>query len=135
MTHRILFVEDESLLRTIYQRQTQNQFEVDIVASAEEALVAVATNDYAVVITDMSMPGMDGLALAHAVRALNPRVVIMILTAHSSWPGELAPPAELVFKVLNKPCPRGELLANLDEALALYQRLQGGIDHESSTMA
>jgi DNA-binding NtrC family response regulator len=135
MTHRVLFVEDESLLRTIYQRQTQNQFEVDIVASADEALTAVGTKEYAVVVTDMSMPGMDGLTLAHAVRQVDSRTIIMILTAHSSWPEELAPPPELVFRVLNKPCPRNELLANLEEALALYQRSQANVDRESSTTA
>jgi DNA-binding NtrC family response regulator len=134
MTHRVLFVEDESLLRTIYQRQTQNQFEVDIVASADEALAAVATKEYAIVVTDMSMPGMDGLTLAHAIRQVNPHVVLMILTAHSSWPGELAPPPELIFRVLNKPCPRNELLSNLEQALALYRHSQG-VDHESSTLA
>jgi CheY-like chemotaxis protein len=123
MSHRVLFVEDEELLRTIYHRQTQGRFDVDVVAGASEALAALAARSYAVVVTDLSMPGMGGLELVQAVRAADPHVVLMLLTADIE-PNPTTPGAELLFRVLVKPCPRNVLLATLEEGIAHYSAAQ-----------
>jgi CheY-like chemotaxis protein len=119
MNRRVLFVEDEALLRTVYHRQTQGRFEVDIVAGADEALAALATRSYAVIVTDLSMPGMDGLALALAIRQRDARAVLMLLTADIE-PSADAPGADLLFRVLTKPCPRNTLIESLETGITLY---------------
>ncbi len=118
MNRRVLFVEDDALLRTIYRRQTQGIFEVDIVACPEEALAAIEAGDYAVIVSDLAMPGMDGLALARKARQIAPRAILIILSAHADWQSG-APPEGLLFCVLDKPCPRDRLLATLEEAVVL----------------
>ena len=118
MNRRVLFVEDDALLRTIYRRQTQGIFDVEIVAGPEEALAVIGGGDYAVIVSDLAMPGMDGLALARKARQIVPRAILIILSAHADWQLD-APPDGLLFSVLAKPCPRERLLATLEEAIAL----------------
>ncbi|HTU26629.1 MAG TPA: response regulator [Pirellulales bacterium] len=118
MNRRVLFVEDDALLRTIYRRQTQGLFDVEVVTSGEEALAAVGATDFAVIVSDLTMPGMDGLTLAHSVRQLAPRTVLIILSAHADERCQ-SPPKGLLHCVLDKPCPRERLLATLEEALAI----------------
>jgi CheY-like chemotaxis protein len=118
MNRRVLFVEDDALLRTIYRRQTQGIFDVEIVAGPEEALAAIRDGDYAVIVSDLAMPGMDGLAVAQKARQIAPRAILIILSAHADWQhGD--PPDGLLFCVLTKPCPRERLLATLEEAIVL----------------
>jgi len=119
MNRSVLFVEDEDLLRTVYRRQTQGLFDVETAVGSAEALAAVATRRYAVVVTDLSMPGMDGLELAAAIRQQDPRAVLMLLTAHARCGRECHAPY-LLFRVLTKPCPRDVLIESLEAALALY---------------
>lgn len=118
MNRRVLFVEDDALLRTIYRRQTQGMFDVEIAAGPEEALAAIEGGDFAVIVSDLAMPVMDGLALAVKARQIAPRAILIILSAHADWQFN-APPKGLLFRVLDKPCPRDRLLATLEEAIAL----------------
>ncbi|HEX4144168.1 MAG TPA: response regulator [Pirellulales bacterium] len=118
MNRRVLFVDDDALLRTIYRRQTQGIFDVEIVESAEQALAAIEAGDFAVIVSDLAMPGMDGLALAHRARQIAPRAILIILSARADWQFG-APPEGLLFCVLDKPCPRDRLLATLEEAIAI----------------
>jgi CheY-like chemotaxis protein len=119
MNRSVLFVEDEELLRTIYRRQTQGLFDVETAAGPAEALAAVAAHRYSVIVTDRSMPGMDGLELAAAIRQTDSRAVLMLLTAHA---GPALDGRELkhMFRVLSKPCPRDLLIESLEAAVALY---------------
>jgi CheY-like chemotaxis protein len=119
MNRRILFVEDDALLRTIYRRQTEGIFDVNVVEGPEEALVAIAEHDYAVIVSDLSMPGMDGLTLTRRARQIAPRAVLIILSAHTD--GQLDAASDgLLFCVLNKPCPRDRLLTTLEDAVTLH---------------
>ena len=118
MNRRVLFVEDDALLRTIYRRQTQGIFDVEIAAGPEEALATIEGGDYAVIVSDLAMPGMDGLELARKARQIAPRAILIILSAHADWQFG-APPEGLLFCVLDKPCPRDRLLATLEEAIVL----------------
>jgi CheY-like chemotaxis protein len=118
MNRRILFVEDDALLRTIYRRQTQGLFDVEIAEGPEQALAAIEAGDYAVIVSDLAMPGMDGLTLARTARQIAPRAILIILSAHADWQFG-APPEGLLHCVLDKPCPRDRLLATLEEAIAL----------------
>jgi CheY-like chemotaxis protein len=118
MNRRVLFVEDDALLRTIYRRQTQGIVDVEIAEGPDEALAAIAGGDYSVIVSDLAMPGMDGLELARRARQIAPRAILIILSAHADWQFG-APPDGLLFRVLDKPCPRDRLLSTLEEAIAL----------------
>jgi CheY-like chemotaxis protein len=119
MNRRILFVDDDALLRTIYRRQTQGLFDVEVAEGPAEALAVIAGGEYAVIVSDLAMPGMDGLELVQRAREIAPRSILIILSAHADWQFG-APPAGLLHAVLDKPCPRDRLLATLDDAIAVF---------------
>jgi len=82
-TQRVLVVEDEDKLRRILQLQLQSSgFEVDQAGSAEEALRIADRAD--VVVTDLRLPGMDGLSLLTALRRQNSATPVIVMTAFGS---------------------------------------------------
>ena len=88
------------------------------VQRADDAMQALQLIDAGahidVVLSDVMMPGtMDGLALARRLRALRPKLPVVLITAFSQ---SLAGASD-GFKVLTKPCPQDELLLALNEAI------------------
>jgi len=80
---RILLVEDEDKLRRVVQLHLESSgFEVDGAASAEQALAQAAAAD--LIITDLRLPGMDGLQLIQALQARGIQAAIIVITAHGS---------------------------------------------------
>ncbi len=80
MKSRILIVEDEDKLRRVLELQLRSaDFEVEQAASAEAALKIVDHAD--LVLTDLRLPGMDGLELIHMIRRQNTRTPIVVMTA------------------------------------------------------
>ncbi|HEY1205636.1 MAG: sigma-54 dependent transcriptional regulator [Bryobacteraceae bacterium] len=80
MKSRILIVEDEDKLRRVLELQLRSaDFEVEQAATAEAALKLVDHAD--LVLTDLRLPGMDGLDLIHLIRRQNTRTPIVVMTA------------------------------------------------------
>ena len=79
----VLFVEDDETLReATVQALTLEGFEVSAHADAQSALRGV-TPDYAgVIVSDIRMPGMDGIAFFDHLRALDPEMQVIFTTAH-----------------------------------------------------
>src|SRR5579859_2683181 len=83
MKHRILVVEDEEKLRRVIQLHlTSRDFEVEQAATAEEGLKGVDRAD--LVITDLRLPGMDGLELLAQIRRQNSVTPVIVMTAFGS---------------------------------------------------
>ncbi len=82
---RILLADDESMIReSLAEVLGQEGYEVDTAADGTAALAAVDGNDYDVVITDLRMPGADGLAVLRRVRERAPRTLVLLVTAYAS---------------------------------------------------
>ncbi len=80
---RILIVEDEGKLRRVIQLQLESAgFEVDGAASAEQAMPLAGLSD--LIITDLRLPGMDGLQFIHQLQARGAQAAIIVMTAHGS---------------------------------------------------
>ena len=80
MKHRILVVEDEDKLRRVIELQLMSAgFEVEKAASAEEALRKIDRAE--LIITDLRMPGMDGLELLATIRRQNQDLPVVVMTA------------------------------------------------------
>ncbi|WP_305046682.1 response regulator, partial [Geoalkalibacter sp.] len=88
---RILLVDDdEDLLRLLSMRLTSNGYEVSCAQSGEQALALLPVLRPHLVITDLRMEGMDGLALFEAIRKGNSALPVIIMTAHGSIPDAVA---------------------------------------------
>jgi diguanylate cyclase (GGDEF)-like protein len=78
---RVLFVDDEAEVRRAATRLLTHQgLQVDVAASAQEALRLAQQRYYRVVATDLRMPGMDGLTLIDRLRSMQDRAVFLLVT-------------------------------------------------------
>ncbi|REE85284.1 two-component system response regulator YesN [Paenibacillus taihuensis] len=115
----LLIVDDEKNirlgLRAIIERGLPGSYQVQLAAEGEEALTLIREGGIELVITDIRMPGMDGLALIREVQSLSleTKPVMMILSGHDDF--QYAKEAMLydVKEYLLKPIVRDELFASL----------------------
>ncbi|MDY6812994.1 MAG: sigma 54-interacting transcriptional regulator [Pseudomonadota bacterium] len=116
---RILLVDDDpALLRLLSLRLENANYEVATAASGEQALVVLESSRPQLVITDLRMDGMDGLALFEAIRARHPLLPVIVLTAHGSIPDAVAATQRGVAGFLTKPFDSQALLEQVRRALA-----------------
>jgi two-component system response regulator GlrR len=117
---RILIVDDDAgLLRLMSLRLEKEGFGVLEASSAEAALAVLASETPDLVITDMRMGGMDGLALFDTVNRSHPSLPVILLTAHGNVPDAVSATRKGVFSYLQKPVEARALMAEVDRALAL----------------
>ena len=116
--NRILLIDDDAdLLHLIGVRLKANGFEVLALDSAEKALSQLATFRPHVVVTDLRMPGMDGMQLFERIQERDLRLPVIMLTAHGTIPEAVAATQKGVFSYLVKPFDAQLLLAHLEKAL------------------
>jgi DNA-binding NtrC family response regulator len=116
MKTRILVVDDEEKLRRVIELQLATAgFEVEKAASAEEALKVVERAD--LVLTDLKLPGMDGLELLAAIRRQNMRSPVIVMTAFGSVEVAVEAMKSGAVDFLLKPFSLDHLLAVVHKAL------------------
>lgn len=82
---RVLLVEDSQiLLRTVRRALKHAGFAVDTAADGEEGLAAAEMNDYDVLVLDIMLPKLDGLALLRRLRAAGKTTHVLLLTARDT---------------------------------------------------
>jgi two-component system response regulator GlrR len=125
----ILLVDDDpDLLKLISLRLTSAGYRVRTADSAESALAALAIARPGILITDLRMPGIDGLQLFDAVHRQHPALPVIILTAHGTIPDAVAATQRGVFGFLTKPFDSQELLQMAASAMKLAGDLPPGGD-------
>lgn len=116
--YRILLVDDESDLLSLWKlRLESNGYQVETALSGEEALAKLSVFNPNVVLTDLRMPGIDGMALFEAIRERNKAIPVIIITAHGSIPEAVEATREGVFSFLTKPIDGKELIRETEKAL------------------
>jgi DNA-binding NtrC family response regulator len=121
MPERILVIDDEldmlMLLRMIIENNTD--YEVETTNNPSEALKMVMENDYDLVISDLKMPGMDGLELFDEVKGMKPDLPLIIITAYGSL--ETADEAMKmgVADFITKPFRKDSILFTINRVLEL----------------
>jgi len=123
----ILLVDDDpDLLKLISLRLTSAGYRIRTAESGETALAAIAVQRPAAVVTDLRMPGIDGLQLFDAIHRQHPALPVLILTAHGTIPDAVAATQRGVFGFLTKPFDSQELLQLVASALKLSGDDAGG---------
>ncbi|MEW6687990.1 MAG: sigma 54-interacting transcriptional regulator [Pseudomonadota bacterium] len=124
---RILLVDDDKdLLHLISMRLGASGYAVAAAESGAAALAAMAVSPPDLVITDLRMEGIDGLALFDAIHREAPALPVVILTAHGTIPEAVAATRRGVFGFLTKPFEPKVLLDTVAEALRLSGTPAGG---------
>ena len=119
-TPKVLLVDDDrDLLQLIAMRLQGSGYGVTAVGSGEAALAALAVSRPQVVVTDLRMQGMDGMALFDAIHRDSPSLPVVILTAHGTIPEAVTATRRGVFSFLTKPFEPKVLLDTVAEAMRL----------------
>ncbi|MHB1677162.1 MAG: sigma 54-interacting transcriptional regulator [Sulfuriferula sp.] len=117
---QILIADDDTdLLQLLAIRLTAAGFEIETVESAEAVLNRLDVSRPHLVITDMQMSGMDGMALFEHIHHVAPTLPVIILTAHGTIPDAVAATQRGVFGYLSKPFDSKTLLDLVNRALRL----------------
>ena len=115
----LLVDDDKDLLQLIAMRLSAAGYTVTAVESGEAALTALAVSRPHVVVTDLRMQGMDGMALFDAIHRDSPSLPVVILTAHGTIPEAVTATRRGVFSFLTKPFEPKVLLDTVAEAMRL----------------
>ncbi|HET9338030.1 MAG TPA: sigma 54-interacting transcriptional regulator [Casimicrobiaceae bacterium] len=115
----LLVDDDPDLLKLISLRLTSAGYRVRSVESGEEALAAIAVTRPALVITDLRMPGIDGMQLFESIHRQHPAMPVIILTAHGTIPDAVSATQRGVYGFLTKPFDSQELLQKVASAVSL----------------
>ena len=116
----LLVDDDPDLLRLLSIRLKANGYDVTAVDSAQRALASIANSRPDLVLTDLRMEGMDGMALFDEIQASYPGLPVIILTAHGTIPEAVGAVKRGVFGYLTKPYDAEELLRQVERALTLH---------------
>jgi two-component system response regulator GlrR len=117
--HVLVVDDDEDILRLLTMRLRARGFRVSAVGSAEQALAQIAVDPPRVVVSDVRLPGQDGLALFEEIRRTRPTLPVILLTAHGNIPDAVDATSRGVFGYLTKPFDSQILLEKIDRALQL----------------
>jgi signal transduction histidine kinase/DNA-binding response OmpR family regulator len=106
VTKRVLVVDDEPvILRVLGEFLAQQNILADSVASAEEALQRMKLREYAVLLTDKNLPGMDGIELLKKSKENWPQTEVVVITGYASVESALDAIAAGAFDYIPKPFP------------------------------
>jgi signal transduction histidine kinase/DNA-binding response OmpR family regulator len=113
VSRRVLVVDDEEVIRRILGEFFAGQsILADVVSSSEEALDKLEQVEYAAVVTDKNLPGIDGIELLERIKQRWPRVEVLIITGYASVESALSAIELGAFDYIPKPFPSLGLVGN-----------------------
>jgi response regulator RpfG family c-di-GMP phosphodiesterase len=123
MNERVLFVDDEVNILEAFKRQLRNTFEFDTATGSRAGLDAIATKGpYAVVVSDLRMPEMDGVEFLARVHEVSPDTVRIMLSGNADLDAAIAAVnTGNIFRFLTKPADRVMLIAAVNAAIQQYR--------------
>jgi response regulator RpfG family c-di-GMP phosphodiesterase len=136
MPEKILMVDDEDAVLVGYQRMFRNEFQIETAPGGAAALAALeATGPYAVVVSDMRMPEMDGAQLLRKVKLLAPDTIRIMLNGDADVRSAVSAVNEgSIFRFLTKPCNKDTLAKALTAGLMQYRLLTAEKDLLENTL-
>jgi DNA-binding NtrC family response regulator len=117
--HILIVDDDPALLEALPEavRLRMPGLEIDTCDSAAAALERLETSDYDAIVTDIKMPGMDGLALLSAIKASRPAIPTLLITGHGEHDLAVQALRGGAYDYIPKPIDRDYFLASLERAL------------------
>ena len=138
---RVLMVDDEPRILDGFRRNLASQYSLEVALSGEEGLAILGRNrgssvPFAVVVSDMMMPQMNGAEFLAQVRDVTPDAVLMILSGQADLRHTVAAVNNSsLFRFIAKPCSPHTLRTAIDDALRQYQLIHAERDLLQQTLA
>jgi DNA-binding NtrC family response regulator len=121
MTKRILIVEDESTMMRVLELQLLSAgFSVEKATSAEQAAPLVERGGFDLVLTDLKLPGMDGLSLLDRIRGMDASLPVIIMTAYGTVETAVKAMKAGASDYVLKPFSLDDLMLTIDKVLELH---------------
>ena len=119
---RILLADDDRSLRRVLQfKLEQNGYEVKAVEDGAAALVELESAKYDLLLSDIRMPKMDGIELLGQARNKQPKLKVILITAHATVSQAVQAVKLGAFDYITKPFEDEELLVTIEKALRFGQ--------------
>jgi DNA-binding NtrC family response regulator len=128
MAHILIVEDDINLGQVIFQELKKHNHDVELVENAEAALVRVNKYIYDLLISDLKLPGMDGIELLKRVKASNPTTVVIVMTGYASVDTAVVAMKNGAQDFIQKPFSLNELVQKINDALAI-KRMRNEIDY------
>ena len=127
---RVLVVDDDEEVLFVWTSALRklSELEVETASNGSEALDRLGADSFDLVITDLAMPVMDGVALTRAIRETNPHIPIVWITAYSQLHDSLEKNDLNVYSFLSKPVSIQEIRSVVRGALDNAQSNGNSID-------
>lgn len=137
MSNKVLCIDDDPLVLRGYERQLRRRFALETAVDPREALRMIREQGpYAVVVSDMRMPGIDGIRLLAEVRAVSPDTVRIMLTGNADQQTAVDAVNEgCIFRFLTKPCMPDILAGAIEAGLQQYGLLRAEKELLSKTLS
>jgi CheY-like chemotaxis protein len=120
---QILVVDDDPVIRTALQRLLRREeYAVTEAASAEEGLRVLTRQPVDLVITDLQMPGRDGLELLDDIKERRPEIPVVMMTAYGTMDIVVQALRQGISDFVTKPFRADELLQIIEREVARYRR-------------
>ena len=127
MNNKILFVDDDVKVLNGYKRSYRRKYDIVTAESGRQGLQDIENlkGEFAVIISDMKMPEMNGLEFLSQAKQLSPKSIMIMLTGNA----ELSVAHEalkegVIYEFLTKPCKQEDLIQIIDQALECYDLKQ-----------
>ena len=118
----ILIVDDEkNYLLVLEALLADAGYEVITCGNASEALEITTSHDLDLVITDMRMPGLDGMEFLAQLRTLQPEIPIIMMTAYATVEKAVEAMKRGAFDYITKPFKNEELILTIRKALEMHR--------------
>ena len=133
---RILIVDDDPALLEALPRALQLRLEgigIDTSETAADALERIREQDYDAIVTDIKMPGMDGLALLGEIRSVRPRTPTLLITGHGEHDLAVQALRGGAYDFVQKPIDRDYFVASLERAIQL-RRLDREVERQRQAL-
>lgn len=123
--NKIWVIDDDRAMRWVLEKTFKNEgFEVTAFEEAQSALDQLQSEQPDVILTDIRMPGMDGLTFLGQIKQLYPHLPVIIMTAHSDLESAVSSYQTGAFEYLPKPFDIDEALALVHRAILHIEKLQ-----------
>ncbi|MDR4497581.1 MAG: sigma-54 dependent transcriptional regulator [Candidatus Scalindua sp.] len=118
MRGRVLIVDDEKLMRVSLENQLRKEgFFVKAMKTAGDALKYVRNEDYDIIVSDLRLPGLDGIEFLKEIKSISQKTIVIIMTAYGTVESAVTAMREGAFDYICKPFSTDELIIKLERAL------------------
>lgn len=126
---KILVVDDDQVTRKLlYQRLRKAEYEVETAADGTEAIRLIANQFFDVILTDLMMPGVDGIGVLESAKEANLKTEVILITAHGSIDSAILAMKKGAADYLQKPINLDELFLRLEKIQSVKHLLKNAND-------